>query len=395
MKTRYDVVIIGAGASGLMCAAQAGLRGRRVMVLDHGAKPGRKILMSGGGRCNFTNRRASAQNYISSNPHFVKSALSRFRPQDFIDLVRRHNISFSEREHGQLFCTGSAKEILAMLLTECEHAKVSLRLNTCVNGIDRADSGQGFRVRTTQGCIDTSSLVIATGGVSIPAAGATPFGYKIAEQFGIPVVPPKPGLVPLTLQPEDKKALAPLAGISVTASVHSGSVSFKEQLLFTHRGLSGPVILQISSCWQPGTVLTINLFPDKDISEQLLTEQKIHPKRHLKSFLTQRLPKRLVQARLDDKLLDSPLNAIQGQRLSHVADAIHAWKIQPGGTEGYRTAEVTVGGIDCRRVSSKTMESRDVPGLYAIGEVLDVTGWLGGYNFQWAWSSAWAAGQVV
>lgn len=395
MENRYDVVIIGAGASGLMCAAQAGSRGRRVIVLDHGAKPGRKILMSGGGRCNFTNRRVSAQNYISSNPHFVKSALSRYSPQDFLDLVRRHNISFSEREHGQLFCTESAQEILAMLLTQCERANVSLRLNTSIDGIDRADTGQGFLVHTTGGSLGATSLVIATGGVSIPSAGATPLGYKIAEQFGIPVVPPRPGLVPLTLHPEDKKVLAPLAGISVNASVHTWSVSFKEQLLFTHRGLSGPVILQISSSWQPGTVLTINLFPDEDISEQLSTEQKIHPKRHLKSFLTQRLPKRLVEARLDEKLLDTPLHAIQGQRLSHVAEAIHAWKIQPGGTEGYRTAEVTVGGIDCRRFSSKTMESRDVPGLYAIGEVLDVTGWLGGYNLQWAWSSAWAAGQVV
>lgn len=395
MKTKYDVVIIGAGASGLMCAAQAGKRGRRVKVLDHGPKPGRKILMSGGGRCNFTNRQVSAQNYISSNPHFVKSALSRYRPQDFIDLVRKYGIRFSEREHGRLFCTDSAGQILDMLLAECRSADVDLVFKISVTGIERQDSSRMFKVRTPGESIEASSLVIATGGVSTPAAGATPFGYKVADQFGIPVVQPRPGLVPFTVQPEEKTVLSPLAGISVKAQVRTGSISFKEQLLFTHRGLSGPAILQTSSYWQPGALLTIDLFPDGNMEELLEAARKIQPKRSVKSVLGEYLPTRLVQARLDEKLLNRPLYGISRQGLKHVIDAIHAWNIQPGGTEGYRTAEVTVGGIDCRRISSKTMESRDVPGLYAIGEVLDVTGWLGGYNFQWAWSSAWAAGQVV
>ncbi|MGD9822795.1 NAD(P)/FAD-dependent oxidoreductase [Desulfobacter sp.] len=395
MKTQYDVVIIGAGASGLMCAAQAGKRGRRVKVLDHGPRPGRKILMSGGGRCNFTNRRVSAQHYISSNPHFVKSALSRYRPQDFIALVRQYGIRFSEREHGQLFCTGSAGQILDMLLAECRSAGVCLAFKTSVSSIERQASTRGFRICTAGESMEAPSLVIATGGASMPSAGATSFGYKVAGQFGIPVVGPRPGLVPFTLQPGDKTVLAPLAGISVTALVRTGSASFKEQLLFTHRGLSGPVILQASSFWQPGTPLTIDLLPDGNLEKLLETEQQTRPKRHVKSVLAGHLPTRLVQARLDEKLLNSPVHAISRQGLKRAADEIHAWNIQPGGTEGYRTAEVTVGGIDCRRFSSKTMESRDVPGFYAIGEVLDVTGWLGGYNFQWAWSSAWAAGQVV
>jgi hypothetical protein len=396
MKNEYDVVIIGAGASGLMCAAQAGKRGRRVKVLDHGPKPGRKILMSGGGRCNFTNRSVSAHNYISSNPHFVKSALSRYRPDDFIDLVRQYGIRFSEREHGQLFCTDSAGQIRDMLLAECREAGVRLLFKTSITGIERQASNQGFRLSSTAGeSMAASSLVIATGGVSMPAVGATPFGYKVADQFNIPVVRPRPGLVPFTVQPEDKMVLAPLAGISVKARVRTGSASFTEQLLFTHRGLSGPVILQASSYWQSGAAVTIDLFPDGNLGELLETVHKTGPKRHVKSVLAKYLPTRLVQARLDEKLLNCPLNRISRQGLKTVIDAIHTWKIQPGGTEGYRTAEVTVGGIDCRRFSSKTMESNDVPGLYAIGEVLDVTGWLGGYNFQWAWSSAWAAGQVV
>lgn len=396
MKTEYDVVIIGAGASGLMCAAQAGKRGRRVIVLDHAPKPGRKILMSGGGRCNFTNRRVNSQNYISSNPHFVKSALSRYRSQDFIDLVRQYGIRFTEREHGRLFCTGSAGQILDMLLAECRSAGVCLAFKISITGIERpASSSRGFRICTARETIEASSLVIATGGLSMPAAGATPFGYKVAGQFGIPVVEPRPGLVPFTVQPEDKAVLAPLAGISVKARVRTGSASFTEQLLFTHRGLSGPVILQASSFWQPGARLTIDLFPDGNLGELLETLRQTRSKRHLKSVLAEHLPTRLVQARIDEKLLNSPIHTLSRHGLERVIDEIHAWNIQPGGTEGYRTAEVTVGGIDCRRFSSKTMESQDVPGLYAIGEVLDVTGWLGGYNFQWAWSSAWAAGQVV
>jgi hypothetical protein len=283
-----------------------------------------------------------------------------------------------------------------MLLAECREAGVRLLFKTSITGIERQASNQGFRLSSTAGeSMAASSLVIATGGVSMPAVGATPFGYKVADQFNIPVVRPRPGLVPFTVQPEDKMVLAPLAGISVKARVRTGSASFTEQLLFTHRGLSGPVILQASSYWQSGAAVTIDLFPDGNLGELLETVHKTGPKRHVKSVLAKYLPTRLVQARLDEKLLNCPLNRISRQGLKTVIDAIHTWKIQPGGTEGYRTAEVTVGGIDCRRFSSKTMESNDVPGLYAIGEVLDVTGWLGGYNFQWAWSSAWAAGQVV
>ncbi|MFH1155658.1 MAG: NAD(P)/FAD-dependent oxidoreductase [Pseudomonadota bacterium] len=399
MTQKFDVIIIGAGASGLMCATQAGKRGRQVLVIDHGPAPGRKILMSGGGRCNFTNRRVSADQYISGNPHFCKSALSRFTSTDFIALVEAHGIAFHEREHGQLFCTGSASEILDMLLAICRGTGVEMAMNTPVEQIGlvepQGDCRYRFRIQAGARDLLASSLVVATGGVSLPGAGASPFGYKVAEQFQIPVLPPRPGLVPFTLQPGDREILSGLAGVSVDAGVSTLSVTFREKLLFTHRGLSGPVILQVSSYWQAGDPITIDLLPGMDLAGALRSEQAVHPKRHVKSVLSDWLPKRLVDVRLDGTLADCPIVSVSHDQFRLIAEAFHAWIIQPGGTEGYRTAEVTVGGVDCNHISSKTLEARQVQGLFFIGEVLDVTGWLGGYNLQWAWSSGWCAGQYV
>lgn len=401
MTRLTDVAIIGAGASGLMCAAEAGRRNRKVLVLDHGGAPGKKILMSGGGRCNFTNLRVSADQYISGNPHFCKSALSRFSPEDFLDRVRQHSIPFHEREHGQLFCDRSASDILEMLLAGCDRTGVERIMNTPVEQIEQLrqeDDAHGryrFRVKAAALDIKSESLVIATGGVSIPGAGASPFGYKVAEQFNIRVLPVQPGLVPFTLQPGDKEILSGLSGVSVDARVSTGTVAFTEKLLFTHRGLSGPVILQVSSHWHPGETITIDLLPGSDLLEIFKAEQALSPRKHVKSVLGDRLPRRLVEALLDKALADQPLHSVSHSLFREIAGVFHTWTIKPGGTEGYRTAEVTVGGVDCNAISSKTMEARNVPGLYFIGEVLDVTGWLGGYNLQWAWSSGWCAGQYV
>ena len=389
-----DVIIIGAGASGLMCAMEAGRRGRRVLVLDHANKPGKKILMSGGGRCNFTNLRVGAENYLSHNPHFCKSALSRFTQGDFIALVQQHHIPYHEREHGQLFCDDSAKDILAMLLSGCEQAGVAIRVNTRIDAIVRRPEG-GFQVTTSLGALACQSLVVASGGLSIPAMGASPFGYRIAEQFGIKVWPTRAGLVPFTLHPHDKERLAPLSGIAVDSVVENPRQSFRENLLFTHRGLSGPAILQISSYWQPGEAVAIDLLPGLDLAGELQAAREERPKTALKTLLGNHLPKRLIAARLDEAMADKPLQHLSRQELAHVAAALQQWQVKPNGTEGYRTAEVTLGGVDCEAVSSQTMESRSVPGLYFTGEVLDVTGWLGGYNFQWAWSSGWCAGQFA
>ena len=389
-----DVIIIGAGASGLMCAMEAGRRGRRVLVLDHANKPGKKILMSGGGRCNFTNLSVGAENYLSHNPHFCKSALSRFTQWDFIAMVQRHRIAYHEREHGQLFCDDSAKDILAMLLSGCEQAGVAIRVNTRIDAIVRRPEG-GFQVTTSLGALACQSLVVASGGLSIPAMGASPFGYRIAEQFGIKVWPTRAGLVPFTLHPHDKERLAPLSGIAVDSVVENPRQSFRENLLFTHRGLSGPAILQISSYWQPGEAVAIDLLPGLDLAGELQAAREERPKTALKTLLGNHLPKRLIAARLDEAMADKPLQHLSRQELAHVAAALQQWQVKPNGTEGYRTAEVTLGGVDCEAVSSQTMESRSVPGLYFTGEVLDVTGWLGGYNFQWAWSSGWCAGQFA
>ncbi|MCW8917223.1 MAG: NAD(P)/FAD-dependent oxidoreductase [Gammaproteobacteria bacterium] len=393
-EEQVDVVIIGAGASGLMCAAAAGQRGRSVLLLDHARKAGNKIRLSGGGRCNFTNYDLSADNYLSHNPHFVKSALSRYSQWHFIELVSRYRIPYHEREHGQLFCDESAKGLLEMLLAECREAGVTLRLKSAIERIERGREG-GFRLATAQGGIACTSLVVATGGLSYPTMGATPFGYKIAEQFGIKVWPPSAGLVPFTLQPADKARLAPLAGIAVEATVSCGDHAFRENVLFTHRGLSGPAILQISNYWSAGETLTIDWLPGRAVAAELEGEKLVHPRQQLKRVVGRWLPQRLVAALLPPVLGELPMNQLGRAQLAEVEQLLRWWQLKPSGTEGYRTAEVTTGGVDCDALSSKTMEAKAVPGLYFIGEVVDVTGWLGGYNLQWAWSSGWCAGQVV
>ena len=389
----YDVIIIGAGAAGLMCAAEAARRGRSVLVLDQAAKAGNKIRMSGGGRCNFTNYDVGPQHYLCHNPHFVKSALSRFTQWDFLAMVDRYQIPWHEREHGQLFCNDSAKDILDMLLKECREAGARLQLKTTIERVERA--GEGFVVHSSRGEHRCDSLVIATGGLSIPSMGSSPFGYRIAEQFGIRVWPPSAGLVPFTLQPQDKSVLAPLSGIAVDARVQTGGQAFRENLLFTHRGLSGPAILQASNYWQPGQVVVIDWLPGVEVAALIEQACQHHPKQQLKTLLGQSLPARLVAVLLDEALLSTPLAQLGHRALAEIEAKLHHWPIVPNATEGYRTAEVTRGGVDCDAVSSKTMEAKAVAGLYFIGEVLDVTGWLGGYNLQWAWSSGWCAGQYV
>ncbi len=389
-----NVIIIGAGASGLMCAIEAGKRGRKVRVLDHANRPGKKILMSGGGRCNFTNYTVEAANYISHNPHFCKSALSRFTQWDFIDFVHRHQIPYHERLHGQLFCNDSAKDILNALLAECRQYGVVIELNCRIDKLQPTASG-GFVLHTSLGERRSESVVIATGGLSIPKMGATPFGYRVAEQFGIKVWPTRAGLVPLTWQDEDGRRLAPLSGIAVACRASCGERSFRENLLFTHRGLSGPAILQISSYWRPGENLSIDVLPEFDLVERLKAARNHGNNTKLQNLLAEYLPKRLLQALLDDNCLQAAAANCSDKQIDAVAARLHAWTIKPNGSEGYRTAEVTVGGVDCDSLSSKTMQCLQVPGLYFIGEVVDVTGWLGGYNFQWAWASGWCAGQYV
>jgi len=389
----FDVIVIGAGASGLMCAIEAGKRKRKVLVLDHANKACKKVLMSGGGRCNFTNLDVGADNYISHNPHFCKSALSRFTQWDFIAMVQAYEIPYHEREHGQLFCDISAKEIRDMLSVECRKAKVRIQLETSVRHIERLDAG--FRLKTDEGDYGCASLVIATGGLSIPKMGATAFGYKVAEQFGITVRPPVAGLVPFTLHEKDKQRFAPLSGIAVDCIASTGNASFRENLLFTHRGLSGPAMLQLSSYWRPGDVLHIDLLLERDVESMLADLQRQGARQQVKTVLSHELPKRMVAAILDEDLLEQPVSSLSAKQCRDIAQALHDWRIRPNGTEGYRTAEVTVGGVDTNALSSKTMECNDVKGLYFIGEVVDVTGWLGGYNFQWAWASGWCAGQYV
>ena len=387
-----DVLIIGASASGLMCAIEAGKRGRKVTVLDHANKAGKKILMSGGGRCNFTNYDVSSDNYLSHNPHFCKSALSRYTQWDFIAMVSEHKIPFQERDLGKLFCNDSAKDILNMLLEECKKAGVKIRLKCEINKVEKNDS---YLVDTSLGNFTADSLVIASGGLSIPKMCASPLGYKIAEQFGHHIWPTQAGLVPFTLQPHDKELFSELPGISIECNVSNERASFRENILFTHRGLSGPAILQISSYWKAGEAVSINLLPEIDVIDILKTRQAKQPNIKLKTVLTEILPKRLVPALLGEETIDKTLQELSQVRINEIAAQIHQWQIKPNGTEGYRTAEVTLGGVDCDELSSKTMESKKSEGLYFIGEVIDITGWLGGYNFQWAWSSGWCAGQVA
>ena len=390
---KTDVIIIGASASGLMCAIEAGKRGRKVIVLDHANKAGKKILMSGGGKCNFTNYDVSAANYLSANPHFCKSALSRYTQWDFIALVEKYHIPYHEREHGQLFCNNSSKDILNLLLEECQQYSVAIKLNTEISGITKSEE-KGFEIVTEQKNYSASSLVIATGGLSIPKMGATAFGYKVAEQFDLDVLPTRAGLVPFTLHTHDKEKFSPLSGIAIDALVSTKYKSFRENILFTHRGLSGPAILQVSSYWHAGEAITINLLPEHNLNQELI-ELKHSSKTKLKNHLYQLLPKRVINTLLEATLLEKKFQELTDEALISVAEQLHQWEIKPNGTEGYRTAEVTLGGVNCDQISSKTFEAIDIPGLYFIGEVLDVTGWLGGYNFQWAWSSGWCAGQYV
>lgn len=391
---KVDVIIIGASASGLMCAIEAAKRHRNVIVLDHANKAGKKILMSGGGRCNFTNYAISSENYISHNHHFVKSALTRFTQWDFIAMVESYKIPYHEREHGQLFCDDSSKDILNLLLDECKKTNASIQLNTNINAIEKK-SDNHFIIKTNNQDYHCESIVIASGGLSIPKMGATPFGYKVAEQFNIKVWPTTAGLVPFTLHNHDKETLSELSGIAINSIVSVKDMSFRENILFTHRGLSGPAILQISSYWSAAEEVEINLLPDIDLLNELNEACNKQPQIKLKKLLYTFLPKRLINIFIDEILLDKTLQEISFNEFQNITTTLQNWHIKPNATEGYRTAEVTMGGVDCDALSSKTFESKTVTGLYFIGEVMDISGWLGGYNFQWSWSSGWCAGQYV
>jgi predicted Rossmann fold flavoprotein len=388
-----DVVIIGAGAAGLMCALTAAARGRQVLLIDHSNKAGKKILMSGGGRCNFTNMYTDPVNFTSQNPHFCKSALARYTPWDFIALVERHGVPYHEKKLGQLFCDNKSKDILNLLLEECRQAGVELHLNTAVRQVKRTDAG--YRLDTDLGPVAAASVVIATGGLSIPTLGATGFGYEIARQFGHTVLPTRAALVPFTAGGPLKELCTELTGTSVDCLASANGQSFRENLLFTHRGLSGPAILQISSFWDPGDAVEIDLLPDHDALEWLQGQQSARPDAELKTVLGEVFTKKMAALVSDRWFASKPMKRYTPPELRDVAGRLGAWRVVPAGTEGYRTAEVTLGGVDTRDVSSKTMESRKSPGLYFIGEVLDVTGHLGGFNFQWAWASGHAAAQFV
>lgn len=390
---KFDAVIIGAGAAGMFCAAMAGQAGSKVLLIDNGKKPGRKILMSGGGRCNFTNLYIEPAAYLSQNPHFCKSALARYTQWDFIDMVGKHGIAWHEKTLGQLFCDDSAQQIVDMLVAECDKGQVTIRLRSEVLGIERDENG--YTIQLNGDSVQAAKLVIATGGLSMPGLGATPFGYKVAEQFGLKLLPTRAGLVPFTLHKPLLEQLQVLSGVSVPSVITAeNGVSFRESLLFTHRGLSGPAVLQLSSYWQPGEFVSVNLLPDTDLDELLNEQRNAHPNQSLKNTLAMVLPKRLVECLQQlGQIPDVTLKQLNVRQQSELIETLQAWQVQPNGTEGYRTAEVTLGGVDTKELSSRTMEARNVPGLYFIGEVMDVTGWLGGYNFQWAWSSAWACAQ--
>ena len=390
---KFDVVVIGGGASGLMCAATAGYRGRSVLVIEHTSKIGRKILMSGGGRSNFTHLHTSPANFLSDNAHFCKSALSRYKAADFVELVERHGVEYHEKTPGQLFCNESSREIVRVLLTECEWAGVEVMTGVTVDGV--AQQGEGFVVNTSSGQIEASSLVIATGGLSIPNGGATSFAYDLARQFGLAVTECRAALVPFTLQPQLLEPLKVLAGVSQPVTVSCGGMSFKEEMLFTHRGLSGPAILQISSYWEPGAEVVINLLPDMDLFEWLKQQRTERPKAELKTLLSAHMSKRTAQVLCELWGIQGIIGDASNERLQQVARQFHHWVVKPAGTEGYRTAEVTIGGVDTQEISSRTFEANKVPHLYFIGECIDVTGHLGGHNFQWAWASGYCAGQYV
>jgi predicted Rossmann fold flavoprotein len=394
LQTDYDVIIIGAGAAGLMCAIEAGKRRRRTLLLDKADKIGSKILISGGGRCNFTNLHTHPAAYLSHNPHFCKSALARYTPQDFLALMRKHGLSWHEKTLGQLFCDQKAPAIVKMLWAECQDADVSLQLDTSVTTIGQDDGL--FHLHTSQGCLTSHALVVATGGPSIPRMGSSDFGIHVAKQFGLKNIPFSPALVPFTFQQAVLDGLfAGLAGLSVEVAVSCGDGYFREHMLFTHRGLSGPAMLQASSYWQKGTALEINLLPGLDVPEWLHSMQKQRPKAELKTVLAEVLPNRLAQRLCENLLPNRPMGQYGDKHLQAIAGQLQSWEVIPSGTEGMRTAEVSLGGVDTRELSSQTMQARKVPGLYFIGETVDVTGWLGGYNFQWAWASGWCAGQYT
>ena len=384
----FDAVVLGAGAAGLMCAIEAGRLGKRIGVIDHADRIGRKILISGGGRCNFTNIYCSPFNFLSQNPHFAKSALATYTPQDFINMVEAHSIAYHEKTLGQLFCDGSAKEIVTMLQEECAAANASIFVNATVESIRH---GSDYIIETTRGIFHSSALVIATGGPSIPKLGASGFGYRIAQQFSLALIPPRPALVPFTLDDADRARYCDLAGLSTDAIVRAGDAEFREKMLFTHRGLSGPAILQASSYWSPGAALSIDLAPAVDIAARLREPQARRDLSSMRSALSAVLPQRLATRWVEL----FPPSAWTNTALLEANAALHHWTIHPGGTEGYEKAEVTAGGVDTNELSAKTMESRKVPGLYFIGEVVDVTGHLGGFNFQWAWASGAAAGRAI
>lgn len=396
-RVNFDVVIVGAGAAGLFCAGLAGQLGLKVLVLDHADKVAEKIRISGGGRCNFTNRDATPAQFLSANPHFCRSALSRYTPQDFIALVQRHGIGFHEKHKGQLFCDRSADDLIQMLLRECDAGGVTRWPSCRVAGIRHHDQAQRrYEIDCSQGVVQAHSLVIATGGLSIPQIGASDFGYRVARQFDLRLVEQRPGLVPLTFDGATWQPYAQLAGLALPVAMETGTkksrMVFLEDLLFTHRGLSGPAVLQISSYWQPGTPIRINLSPERDWTAEL-NRAKASSRKLLANELAQQLPARLAEAWVQqDALLQRPANEVPDRALAQLAQRLSQWELTPTGTEGYRKAEVTLGGVDTRDLSQQTLESRQ-PGLYFIGEVVDVTGWLGGYNFQWAWASAYACAQ--
>jgi len=389
---KADTIILGAGAAGLMCALRAGQRGRKVCVLDHAVEAGSKILISGGGRCNFTNRIMAADRFISNNPHFCRSALAAFTQNDFVTLVEKHKIPYHEKTLGQLFCDTSAKDIVGMLLAECEAAHVDIRLGHNILSVSK---NGGFQVQTDKDIYEAPAIVLATGGLSIPKMGASDFTHRIAKKFGLSLTETRPALVPLTFEGDALAFLSSLSGLSLDVSVSCGKRAFRESMIFTHKGLSGPAILQISSYGREGQDIVIDLLPDTDAETFLLERKKTRPKAGLKTILGEVLPQRLAQNLSDKYFPPAPISEIQNKELKNVANLLKAWKLAPSGTEGYAKAEATLGGIDTRALSSKTMEATGVPGLYIIGEALDVTGWLGGYNLQWAWSSGWAAGSAV
>ncbi|HEY5477893.1 MAG TPA: NAD(P)/FAD-dependent oxidoreductase [Tepidiformaceae bacterium] len=386
----YDVIVVGAGAAGLMCAIEAGRRGRSVLVLEHNDQVGRKILISGGGRCNFTNIEVGPGNYFSQNPDFCRSALAAYTPSQFIALVEEHKIPYHEKKLGQLFCDGSSREIVEMLEGECASAGVQIRTSCEVASVAKSD---GFRLETNLGVFESQSLVVATGGLSIPQIGATGFGYAVARQFGMKRVALRPGLVPLTFAKAEQAQFEALSGIGIEATVSCGGSAFTDDVLFTHRGLSGPAILQVSNAWREGEAITVDLFPRASLREILGAGQR-HP-RELATVLSDYAPRRFAQAWCAAYSPSLPMNRYSNRQIEEIALRLHAWELRPAATAGFGKAEVTLGGVDTKGLQSKTMEARDVPGLFFIGEVVDVTGWLGGYNFQWAWASGYAAGQVA